>query len=438
MTKLKADRRVKQRKSEVEAPHCRRSSGSSTRPEAQLLALQQTLGNQGVSQLLQLSGGTELNVSRPGDTHEQEADRIAQSITQPGIPADSDLSLKQLGRPPMSGGNSLGPGKPLPGALRSELEPRFGYDLSSVRIHENEPAAESARSINASAYTVGTNVVFGHNQFAPQTTAGKQLLAHELTHVVRQTSTSRSSSHVAQSPGLVQRKEDWDFTRKDYAELTKKKGALKISSDSSWFPSAFQENLLNTLNFLFDPTVKKPGTEGVNIKDLYHGHVGFDKTVHKTIPKDVSDKREKFEAKQAELYKKALGDEWNPVTAKNIKEFTAAEEKSLPLAGDMLTEAAKSPTGVVVVYHTFESSTPSDLKGKAGLKMGDPRRNFLTPLDTNKPAPFSAPDPDNASSWMDKFWSLFQFSFLVDEKGEVHVRTGSTKQLSSVTGTPLS
>lgn len=440
MSKLKSNRGVK--KQEAIAPQHRRSPENSSGADVQLLALQQTIGNQGVNQLLQFSSSTPsgLKLSSPADTHEQEADRVAQKITQPAGETDSDQSLKQLGRAAVSSGNSLGPGKPLPTALRSELEPRLGYDLSSVRIHENEPAAESARSINASAYTVGTNVIFGHNQFAPQTSAGKQLLAHELTHVVQQTQTPASGpiSHVSQSPGLVQRKEDWDFTRKDYQILLKKKGALKISSDSSWFPNTFQENLLNTLNFLFDPKAKTPGTEGVNIKDLYHGHVGLDKKIHKSgHPQNLSEKRTKFEEKQAELHKKALGgDASNPVTKANVQEFKKAEEASLPLAGDMLTDAAKEK-GVVVVYHTFEFSKPSDLKG-GSLKPGDPRRNYMTPLDTNTPASFSPPDPENASSWSDNYWELFQFSFLVDEKGEVHVRSGSTKELSSVTGTPLS
>lgn len=433
MNKLKSDRGTKLKKRLAETTQSRQSDRSSSNAGEQLLALQQTLGNQGVSQLLQLS--------KAKDPHEQEADRVAQGITQPSAQADSGRSLKQPERSTVSAGDSLGPGNPLPVDLRSELEPRLGYDLSSVRIHENETAAESARSINASAYTVGTNVVFGNNQFAPETSAGKRLLAHELTHVVQQTQTHSGGaiSHVAHSPGLVQRKEDWDFTRKDYEDLSKTKGALKISSDSSWFPSKFRENLLNTLNFLFDPKRTPAGTEGVNIKDLYHGHVGLDRKEHPTgHPQNLLDKRRKFEAKQEELHKKALGgDSSNPVTEKNVKEFKKAEEASLPLAGDMLADAAKEK-GVVVVYHTFEFSQPSDLKGKSQLRYGDPRRNYLTPLDTNRPSSFSPPDPDNASSWTDNYWNLFQFSFLVDEKGEVHVRSGSTKELSSVTGTPLS
>ena len=61
-----------------------------------------------------------------------------------------------------------------------------GYDFSDVRIHTDARAAESARAVNARAYTVGRNIVFGAGQFAPQTARGRQVLAHELTHVVQQ------------------------------------------------------------------------------------------------------------------------------------------------------------------------------------------------------------------------------------------------------------
>ncbi len=78
------------------------------------------------------------------------------------------------------------PGQPLDPATRAFFEPRFGHDFSQVRIHTDARAAESARAVNAVAYTVGHNVVFGAGQYAPGTTTGKQVLAHELVHVVQQ------------------------------------------------------------------------------------------------------------------------------------------------------------------------------------------------------------------------------------------------------------
>jgi hypothetical protein len=66
------------------------------------------------------------------------------------------------------------------------MESRFGHDFSRVRIHADSRAAESARAVDALAFTVGNNIVFGAGEFAPSHPAGQRLLAHELTHVVQQ------------------------------------------------------------------------------------------------------------------------------------------------------------------------------------------------------------------------------------------------------------
>jgi Domain of unknown function (DUF4157) len=77
-------------------------------------------------------------------------------------------------------------GKPLDEATRRFMEPRFGHDFSRVRVHTDSRAAESARAVNALAYTVGHNVVFDTGNYAPGTMLGDALLAHELTHTVQQ------------------------------------------------------------------------------------------------------------------------------------------------------------------------------------------------------------------------------------------------------------
>jgi Domain of unknown function (DUF4157) len=88
------------------------------------------------------------------------------------------------------------PGQPLDVGTQAFMGSRFGHDFSGVRVHTDERAAQSARSVNALAYTVGRDVVFGAGQYAPSTTAGKRLLAHELTHVVQQ---GRQSVTLSQS-----------------------------------------------------------------------------------------------------------------------------------------------------------------------------------------------------------------------------------------------
>jgi hypothetical protein len=77
------------------------------------------------------------------------------------------------------------------------MEPRFGHDFSRVRVHTDAKAAASAMAVNALAYTVGHNVVFGTGQYRPTTLEGRKLLAHELTHVVQQNGQSSAPISVS-------------------------------------------------------------------------------------------------------------------------------------------------------------------------------------------------------------------------------------------------
>ncbi|HLJ33070.1 MAG TPA: DUF4157 domain-containing protein [Ktedonobacteraceae bacterium] len=92
------------------------------------------------------------------------------------------------------------PGQALGSGTRSFMESRFGHDFSNVRVHTNAQAVEAARSVNALAYTVGRDIVFGTGQYQPETMAGKRLLAHELTHVVQQRGQISAKSSLAISP----------------------------------------------------------------------------------------------------------------------------------------------------------------------------------------------------------------------------------------------
>lgn len=91
------------------------------------------------------------------------------------------------------------PGQPLPGDTRAFFEPRFNQDFAGVRVHTGPAAEQSARDIQAQAYTVGRDIVFGAGRFAPKTGEGRHLLAHELSHVTQQGQTG---------PGTVRRQPD--------------------------------------------------------------------------------------------------------------------------------------------------------------------------------------------------------------------------------------
>jgi hypothetical protein len=175
------------------------SSQSMNSPVERILFLHRTIGNQAVQKLMK-SGElqTKLRIGAPGDVYEQEADRVAEQMMRmpeaecktPEITPEVENSISAI----RSGG------QPLPESLRTFFEPRFGQDFSQVRVHTGQQAAVSASSINALAYTVGKDVVFGGDQYQPSTSMGKRLMAHELTHVVQQTGTNTIIQRMQSCP----------------------------------------------------------------------------------------------------------------------------------------------------------------------------------------------------------------------------------------------
>jgi uncharacterized protein DUF4157 len=90
-------------------------------------------------------------------------------------------------------------GHPLDQPLQQEMAQRFRHDFSRVRVHCDDDADQSARDVNAHAYTVGHDIVFAASRFAPNTLEGRRLLAHELVHVVQQ----RNDSGLTSSPRRI-------------------------------------------------------------------------------------------------------------------------------------------------------------------------------------------------------------------------------------------
>ncbi len=81
------------------------------------------------------------------------------------------------------------------------MESRFGFDFSQVRIHANPRAADSAAALNARAYTMGTDIVFGRDQYSPASPSGRKLVAHELAHVVQQRGKTSSAPRAISASG---------------------------------------------------------------------------------------------------------------------------------------------------------------------------------------------------------------------------------------------
>src|SRR5688572_71523 len=160
--------------------------------------LQRTIGNRALGQLLARTSqpsASGLTISHPGDAHELEAERVSDLVMQmpqaaaalaagtgagaPSVQRQSDAGAADRTEAPPSVHDVLrSPGLPLDTGTRAFFEPRFGYDFSGVRVHVGTAAARSARDVNALAYTVGHDVVFGEGRFAPGTHHGRRLLAH--------------------------------------------------------------------------------------------------------------------------------------------------------------------------------------------------------------------------------------------------------------------
>lgn len=213
--------------------------------------LQKSIGNQAVQRLMDAGAGFEseiaiqpkLKVSRPADAYEQEAERVADDVMKSSSSSpESNVKLsspmsnneKQLdrkckecqlkegeetgeeklnaSRKPSSSSLDLeaseeianqinnarvGGGSLLDFSTREFMESRFGHDFSKVKIHTGEMAHRSASKVNALAYTIGDDIVFEEGQYQPHTSEGRRLLAHELTHVVQQSSNTASSTTAA-------------------------------------------------------------------------------------------------------------------------------------------------------------------------------------------------------------------------------------------------
>jgi hypothetical protein len=149
-----------------------------------------------------------LTIGASNDPLEQEADRIADQVlaapanttistTLPRIQRFTEQATNQAEVAPASVDRVLSSsGSPLEPGLQQDMSQRFGHDFSRVRVHTGVEADRSAQDVNANAYTVGHNIVFGAGLFTPETNNGRRLLAHELTHVVQQSGSDRTSIGV--------------------------------------------------------------------------------------------------------------------------------------------------------------------------------------------------------------------------------------------------
>jgi hypothetical protein len=215
--------------STVASGHC----SAATQVRQHFVGLQRNIGNQAVLRMLSRSAPTiqtKLTVNQPGDQYEQEADRVAEQVMRMPDPAVRQLTSASSGTgaklqrkcacggsgtdcpckdkqeegtlqrkaqnisavneaPPIVHEVLRAPGRPMDAATMHLMERRLAYNFGGVRIHNDAQASESARAVQAFAYTVGNHVVFASGRYNLATRDGSHLLAHELAHVVQQGAT---------------------------------------------------------------------------------------------------------------------------------------------------------------------------------------------------------------------------------------------------------
>jgi outer membrane protein OmpA-like peptidoglycan-associated protein len=248
---------------------------------------------------------TKLKISEPGDAYEQEADRIADEVMrmpEPSVQRQMEMEeeaeeeeeivqrqaisgqitplIQRQGLPEMEEDeegmvqrkeitNQLAPSDPeqesseVPSIVQEALnspdqpldpetlafmESRFKHDFSQVRVHSNPVAEQSAQDMNAHAYTMGQDIVFGRGQFAPETYAGRRLLAHELTHVVQQSSAdkdyvSESNKKYSHFPNallnVVELQKQNELKRETKPEVTT---SVRLMLAGDWNPCGIEED----------------------------------------------------------------------------------------------------------------------------------------------------------------------------------------------------
>ena len=199
-------------------------------------AVHEAVGNQAVKELHERGAiQAKLAVSQPGDPAEREAERVARAVTREGATGagggaadgeretgdgagggDPEVEVDRRGGA-VAGATTVGSetearirsvrsgGRRLPPGERSFFEERFGRDLSDVRVHTGPEADAAARSIDAAAFTLGSDVAFASGNYRPGTERGRRLLAHELTHVAQQD--GESTRRVDRQGPVVRRPE---------------------------------------------------------------------------------------------------------------------------------------------------------------------------------------------------------------------------------------
>jgi hypothetical protein len=233
-----------------------------------------------------------LALHAPGDAYEREADSVSERVMgmpQPQSREQTRLEAVGVGgssaAPHAARGVLASPGRPLDAQTRAFMEPRFGHDLGTVRIHTGEQGAAAAQRVGARAFTVGRDIVFGAGEYRAGTTASRSLLAHELAHVVQQTSAGPS----------IQRQKKPELTILDASSKKKETSTERRAAVSC--PITCGSDVVGTLHAmpLFDHVWNKDPEKSTILTKPGSGEatgVGIALHFVKSAPKDAKNKKD--------------------------------------------------------------------------------------------------------------------------------------------------
>jgi hypothetical protein len=254
-------------------------------------------------------------------------------------------------------------GQPLDPTTRAFMEPRFGHDFSRVRVYADDKAAESARAVEANAYTVGNNVVFGAGQYAPQTNSGRQLIAHELSHTLQQGAASAAIPHrlMVGAPNNPFEQEA------DTASAAVLQGTVEASPRASAVAPQVQRQG-PTVQPIAPPTMHPIAPTKLITSEVED--VTFPKDDEITLDKRIANRRNQDAPDGKGKY----------IGTVNFKNLPAAEKK---VAGEEGKEAAGEEANLErrAVKHALLEAIITDIEKKAGIEM-----RLRVPLE-NSPAP---------------------------------------------------
>ncbi|MDT5267907.1 MAG: hypothetical protein QOH49_93 [Acidobacteriota bacterium] len=270
-------------------------------------------------------------------------------------------------------------GAPLPDAVRSFFEPRFGFDFSRIRIHTGAEAAGGARAISARAYTVGRDIVFGAGEYAPSTAEGKRLLAHELTHVVQQSGGAASESDAA--PTHFAGRGASAAVRLIQRDPKKKKNGVTYKRYQVFVPKEF--TTLDQMFRLFERTAY--GRE-VNHNWECRGYCIMESNRGKVIPFQLqSSTVERFTDPIAKEEKRQSRAAYDRLTGKKKAKFTSEVDKRYYDASGAKpgTKINPSDEGAVQQWH---DTLDEVMKEKTGLESLPPAlKELMGPDASYKP-----------------------------------------------------